>query len=142
MSQHQESKPSLSVLEASLLSKAPAKWGEFSRCQLKRDKGKPKWQRELPSEGVSNEEIFSNLHNRLVSELVRINTIVEKKDVMITSFCSTCGDVDRGNKLNGKPWCFKCNLPLKMPKSYRTYPDAKMLPQTKRIHDTFRRLDE
>lgn len=29
--------------------------------------------------------------------------------------CPSCGDEDRGNIMNGKPWCFKCNS-LLMPK--------------------------
>ena len=26
--------------------------------------------------------------------------------------CPVCGEGDKGNKMNGKPWCFKCNVPL------------------------------
>jgi len=26
--------------------------------------------------------------------------------------CLSCGDTDHGNRMNGKPWCMKCNLPL------------------------------
>lgn len=26
--------------------------------------------------------------------------------------CPSCGDRDHGNRMNGKPWCLKCNAPL------------------------------
>jgi altronate dehydratase len=26
--------------------------------------------------------------------------------------CPICGESDKGNKMNGKPWCFKCNTVL------------------------------
>lgn len=27
--------------------------------------------------------------------------------------CPKCGESDRGNRMNGKPWCFRCNVALK-----------------------------
>lgn len=29
--------------------------------------------------------------------------------------CSNCGDSDHGNKMNGVPWCMKCNCALESP---------------------------
>ncbi|GAH68856.1 unnamed protein product, partial [marine sediment metagenome] len=26
--------------------------------------------------------------------------------------CPVCGEGDEGNRMNGKPWCMKCNAPL------------------------------
>jgi len=26
--------------------------------------------------------------------------------------CPSCGDTNQGNRMNGKPWCMKCGLPL------------------------------
>ena len=26
--------------------------------------------------------------------------------------CPKCGDFDRANMMNGKPWCMRCNIPL------------------------------
>lgn len=57
--------------------------------------------------------------------------------------CPICGGGDKGNTMNGKPWCFKCNVALKSPfQVKKRFPDIKVLPKTKRIETTFVRLDE
>lgn len=37
---------------------------------------------------------------------------MEKVEVASKLVCPVCGGSDEGNKMNGKPWCFKCNSPL------------------------------
>jgi len=38
---------------------------------------------------------------------------------IVSMFCPKCGASDRGNRMNGKPWCFKCDHPLSSKKSKR-----------------------
>jgi hypothetical protein len=59
-----------------------------------------------------------NVSNPVLSESAR--EILEKYDNQhkVFSFdsnsfyCPKCGDINRNNILNGKLWCFKCNIPL------------------------------
>lgn len=46
--------------------------------------------------------------------LRKIQRRLDSKVVGSTSslVCPVCGEGDRGNIMNGKPWCFKCGVPL------------------------------
>lgn len=52
-------------------------------------------------------EIMSNPHAREITEHLR--RIHGQKGGLI---CPQCGGIDHHNRMNGKPWCFQCNLPL------------------------------
>lgn len=51
--------------------------------------------------------------------------------------CPSCGANDRGNTLNGKPWCFKCNSPLVPKDKVKNWVSVKQLPKT--LKDEFKR---
>jgi hypothetical protein len=135
-----------SVLEAALLAEAPEQWERFQKGKLKREKGKPKWQREIDENKVADAKAKAEaLRRQYDPELMRINANLERKlGVPVGGLrCPKCGESDRHNKMNGKAWCMKCNLPLEIPNSAkRCFPDMKVLPKTRRLDVTFRGLDE
>lgn len=147
MSLQAESKRN-SVLEAALLAEAPRQWELFQKNRLKRIKGLPKWKRELEeidSKVADARAKADELRQRYDPELMRINSLLERKhDSPVGGLrCPECGEPDRHNKMNGKPWCFKCNVALESPfQVKKRFPDIKVLPKTKRIETTFVRLDE
>lgn len=146
MSVQAESKHN-TVLEAALLAEAPKQWEHFQRNRLKRVKGLPKWKRELEEiDGriVDARAKAEKLRRQYDPELMRVNAILERKiSSAIGLRCSKCGEPDRGNKMNEKPWCFTCNIPLELPNSAKErFPDSRVLPKTKRLDVTFKRLDE
>ena len=47
-----------------------------------------------------------NPHMREITETLR------KKHDSVGLVCPVCGGGDEGNRMNGKPWCMKCNAPL------------------------------
>jgi len=52
--------------------------------------------------------VMSDPHMREITESLRARHRTEGGLV-----CPSCGETDsHGNKMNGKPYCFKCNLPL------------------------------
>lgn len=134
-----------SVLEAAALAEAPKQWERFQKNRTKRLKGLPKWKREL-------EEIDSKIADARVKaeelrrqydpELMRINANLERKLGVAEGLrCVKCGEPDRGNKMNGKSWCMKCNIALESPSLVKKrFPDVKVLPKSKRLDVTFRRF--
>jgi rubrerythrin len=89
----------------------------------KREKGKAKWQRDLEDvdrrvqEAKDRAEKLRREYDPLLREiqgkLLRKLDVVKSEDSLV---CPKCGEGDKGNKMNGKPWCFKCNVTL-VPKS-------------------------
>ena len=75
---------------------------------------------------------------RLDPALRKIQRKLEEK-LTVTSkmVCPNCGDPDRGNKVNGKPWCFKCNTILVAKDKLQKW---LKLPKVKEAHDS--RKDE
>lgn len=75
---------------------------------------------ESPTEDPETEEFI--LRARQVREEIRIMSdpllreITENLRKAHQSktglICPQCGDTDHGNRMNKKPWCMKCNLPL------------------------------
>ena len=63
----------------------------------------------LHAERVRREaEIMSNPHAREITENLHKLHSVDSGIV-----CPSCGETDsHGNRMNGKPYCFKCNLPF------------------------------
>jgi formylmethanofuran dehydrogenase subunit E len=135
-------------LEAALLSEASKQWERFQRNKAKRERGKVKWQREIDeidSKVADAKAKAEEIRRRFDPELMRINANLERKlGVAIGGLrCPKCGEPDRHNKMNGKPWCFKCNVPLESPSLVKKRsPEVKVLPKTRRLNVTFRGLDE
>ena len=135
-----------SVLEAALLAEAPKQWGHSQNNRIKRQKGKVKWQREI--EEIDDKVVDARmradeLRRRYDPELMRINANLDRKigSSLGELRCPKCGEPDRHNKMNEKPWCMECNVPLESPKSPKKhFPDAKVLPKTKRLDVTFREV--
>jgi formylmethanofuran dehydrogenase subunit E len=136
-----------SVLEAALLAEAPKQWERFQQNKAKRAKGLPKWKREL--EDIAGKVADAKAHaeelrRRYDPELMRINANLARKLGITGGLrCPKCGESDRHNTMNGKPWCMKCNVALESPFLVKKrLPDMKVLSKTKRQDVTFRGLDE
>ena len=136
-----------SELETALLAEAPKQWERVQRNKLKRQKGKAKWQREIDEIDGKVADVKARaeeLRRQYDPELMRITANLDSKNGMSLGLqCSKCHEPDRGNKMNGKPWCMKCNVALESPFLVKKrLPDMKLLPKTKRLDVTFRGLDE
>jgi len=131
-----------SVLEVALFAEAPRQYERFQRNKLKREKGKAKWQREIEDIDVKVADAKAHaeeLRRQYDPELMRITANLERKIGFIGLRCSRCGEPDRGNKMNGKAWCMKCNVPLESPFPVKKrLPNVKVLPKSKRLDVTFR----
>lgn len=58
-------------------------------------------------------EELRRMHNPM---LKRITETLEAEDVLkLGLVCPVCGEGDKGNRMNKRPWCFKCNVPLIRP---------------------------
>lgn len=109
--------------------------------QRKKDKGKAKWQRELESVTRRVDEAkrhAEELQRRYDPELMKINqrfmeTTVKGDNELV---CPVCMEGDNNNKMNGKPWCIKCNSPL-IPKSkvekWKKLPNVKVVSQDSKM---------
>ena len=127
-----------SVLEVALLAEAPKQWNRFQKNRTKRIKGLPKWKRdleEIDSRVADAKAKAEELRRRYDPELMQIQANLDRKIGVqsIGLHCSRCGEPDRQNRINGKPWCGKCN------KSFVDQP--KTIPRTKRLDVTFRGLE-
>lgn len=137
-----------SVLEVALLAEAPKQWTRFQARKAKRDKGKTKWQREIDeidSKMTDAKTRAEELRRQYNPKLMQIVTNLDRKIGMPVGAlrCPKCGEPDRQNKMNGKPWCMKCNVALESPFLVKKrLPYMKTLPKTKRLDVTFRGLDE
>lgn len=59
------------------------------------------------------EEKVEALRRKYDPMLMEITKKLERNVVSTSEFvCPVCGGGDKGNKINGKLWCFKCNSPL------------------------------
>jgi len=126
----------------SLEQQIPIQVAGVQKREEKVRKGKAKWQRDL--EGVNHrvqeakakadelrreyDPLLLNIQDKLLSKL----DVVKGEDSLV---CPKCGEGNNGNKMNGNPWCLKCNLPL--------IPKHKMakwlkLPKTKVLRSTFK----
>jgi len=113
--------------------------------QEKLRRGKSKWQRDLEDVVEEAKQQADELRREYDPELRRINRLFMEKAVRSDGalVCPVCGGSDHGNKMDGKPWCFKCNSPLESAKTAnKRFPSVKVLPKSKRLETTFRRLDE
>lgn len=76
---------------------------EAERKRLMEKHGEYMQQAELMREQA---RFMTNPHMREITETLR------KKHGSGGLVCPVCGGGDDGNRMNGKPWCFECNVPL------------------------------
>lgn len=99
-----------------MLAEAPKQWERFQKNRLKRIKGLPKWKRELAEIDSRVADAMAKadeLRGQYDPELMRIQANLDRKVGVSSSLsCPKCHDTDHGNKMNGKPWCMKDNIPL------------------------------
>jgi RNA polymerase-binding transcription factor DksA len=129
----------------SLEQEIPKQVSRFLSRKLKENKGKSEWQREIEEAEAKAEEarrMAENLQLELLlnlpSHLRGFSNPVQNKFLI----CPECGQGDSGNRLNGKPWCFKCYSPLvPMDKleRWKRLPKIRVLP--KDLKDELKRLN-
>ena len=120
-----------SVLEVALLAEAPEQWERFQDREAKMERGKAKWQRDI--EKIRNDALTQVIG--IPDRIREAKTHLQGKDII----CPVCGDGDRGNTMNRKPWCPKCNrqlLPYEKVERLNHF-SIKALPKTKRLDVTF-----
>jgi hypothetical protein len=103
----------------SLEQQIPKQIAAVQKHEEKLWKGKAKWQRDLEDVDRRVQEAKDRAeklrreydpHLREIQDkLLRKLDVVKGEDSLV---CPKCGEGDKGNKMNGKPWCFKCNVPL------------------------------
>lgn len=107
-------------VEKELLKAAPAKIAEFARRREKMQRGHSAFQRKIEGIDQKVETIrarFPHAHayqldphlRKITENMLRREQVILGRDFLI---CPKCGDTDHNNKMNGKPWCFKCNIEL------------------------------
>lgn len=109
----------LKSLETGMVKQA----GKVQNRKLKEQRGKSKLQRDLDCKVEKIKDNTAKLRRKYDPHLMRIqSSFISTLDVDRGTkgvVCPVCGRSDEEcghNKMNGKPWCFKCNSPL-IPKS-------------------------
>jgi hypothetical protein len=115
----------------SLEAQIPKQIAGVQKREEKLEKTKAKWQRDVDKAEKLRRE-YDPLLREIQDKLLRKLDVVKGEDSLV---CPKCGEGDTGNKMNGKPWCFKCNVTL-VPKSQV----AKWLklPKTKVLRRSFK----
>jgi len=105
----------------SLEQQIPKQVAGMQKREEKLRKGKAKWQRDLDrrveklrakADQLRQDYMMDPRLREIQNKLLRKLDVVKGDKSLV---CPKCGEGDYGNKMNGKPWCFKCNVPL-MPK--------------------------
>lgn len=106
------------ALEKSILAEAPKQWAKMQSRKQKLNRGKAKWQRDLEDVDRRIERVkrrADDLRRQYMTApaLSKIQAKFDDRfDVVSNLVCPSCGEGNKGNKMNGKPWCIKCNSPL------------------------------
>ena len=95
----------------------PKQMSSFQARGKKLGKTKAKWQRDLEDIDRKVEDArlqAEMLRRKYDPELMKIERhfmelVVKAEGALV---CPVCGDSDHGNKMNGKAWCMKDNIPL------------------------------
>ena len=101
-------------LEKELLAQAPLEWNRFQVNKKKKSRGKSKFQQTMEDVERRADELRSKY--RMDSPVLR--EIEQKYNSRFTPtnasklVCPQCDGTDKGNVMNGEPFCFKCNIPL------------------------------
>lgn len=110
---------------ASLEAEVPKQTEKLKRRKISMYRGKSKMQRDLDEEIRQVRAKADGLRHkymldpelRRINENFRMNIVAAAKQLV----CPVCGDIDRGNRNNGRPWCFKCNSPLMRKDKVKTW---------------------
>lgn len=131
------------ALEKELLAQAPRQWKLFEAKKKKLRKTKSKHQREMED----LEKKVAELKRKYMADpaLREINRkFMErlKPENASKLVCPSCGEGDKGNRMNSKPWCFKCKtvlLPKDKMAKWMKEPTIKVL--GKSMKDELKRLN-
>lgn len=62
-----------------------------------------------------------------------------KPTELLDVFCPKCGDRDRGNRRNGRPWCFKCDWEMFTREKLEKWLNRKLkIPPREEIEETLK----
>lgn len=110
-----------------------------------RSKGKSKLQRDLEDVDRRVEEAKGRAERLRLERLLNLpfylrgdfsGDSVQGKKALI---CPVCGDSDKGSKMSGKPWCFKCNSPLMAKDKVEKWKKMAKILRKYRLKDEFKR---
>ena len=132
----------------SLEQQIPKQIAGVQKREEKLRKGKAKWQRDLEDVDRRVREArakadelrreYDPLLREIQDKLLRKLDVVKGEDSLV---CPKCGEGNKGNKMDGKLWCFKCNVPF-VPKGqvekWLRLPKTKVLRRS--LKDDFDRL--
>lgn len=107
----------------------------------KHNRTKSHWQKQLAEATTKSEKLK---HKYLLDPALReiqhkFMESVEVEKGSKSLVCPVCGSGDMGNRMNGKPWCFKCNSPLSKDKMARQLKSLRTRVLPKRLKDEFKR---
>jgi ribosomal protein L37AE/L43A len=81
--------------------------------------------------------LLANPHAREITETLRAKHNKELGIKESGLICPKCKDTDHNNRMNGKAWCMKCNLPLMSPEKAKEWKPK----QPKQTDITFNPID-
>lgn len=127
----------------------PKQVAGFKKREEKRRRGKAKWQHDLEDVDRRVEEARRKADKlrreyMLDPALREINRkFMDKVEAVAGKLiCPQCGEGDKGNRMNDKPWCFKCQAVL-VPKDklekWQKLPKIKVV--DKNLKDELKRLN-
>lgn len=104
-------------LEEELKKAAAQEWRKVQAFQAKQERSKSSLQKEIGDVRDKVESLKRSFyfHDPALRELNDSITNRLREEAVSTSkkmVCLECGDIDHGNRMNGQPWCMKCQLPL------------------------------
>ena len=73
-------------------------------------------------------------------QVKRIEEDLRERAVKVGLVCPECGDSDHGNRMNGRPWCLRCNVPLMEPSKVGKWVNVKVLKGGGLDEETLRKL--
>jgi ribosomal protein L37AE/L43A len=76
---------------------------------------------------------------KLDPQLRDIETKIFAKEI-IDFKCPNCGDSTRGNRMNGVPWCFKCNQSVKSNMKSRRGPTIRVVSKDESLRRCLKEL--
>ena len=101
-------------LEKELLVQAPLEWNRFQANKKKKSRGKSKFQQTMEDAERRVDELRQKyrMHSPTLRDIEQKYN--QKFPAINTSklICPQCNGNDKGNVMNGKPYCFKCNIAL------------------------------
>jgi hypothetical protein len=127
----------------SLEQEIPNQARRFQARKERLEKTKNHWQRRMEeAEEEARQVKHDFVADRILREVDRKYARVHVFEGKSKLICPVCGGSDQGNRMNGKPWCFKCKSPL-VPKhkleAWKKLPKVKMAPKS--LKDELKRIN-